>query len=183
MGPSPKRVLESYAWLTGGPPPLAANCGQLGYQQSRYSYETEAQLRGVAERFARRPKSRRTGYIWTSIYQKNNRTVYGGPPIGFPHFVPMLADLKKEKLSRCRHHRSSYRPDLPDAGLRSLRHTPASAGGHFVKNPDGSNFVGKVWPWALCVSQTLPQQSTRQWWGTLYETFCFPTAFPASGTI
>ena len=36
LGPSPKQVVETYAWLTGTPPlpPLWS----LGFQQSRYSY-------------------------------------------------------------------------------------------------------------------------------------------------
>src|SRR5580692_2107497 len=46
-GPDPKHVLEGYAWLTG-PPPLPP-LWTLGYQQSRYSYETEDQLREVAQ--------------------------------------------------------------------------------------------------------------------------------------
>src|SRR5580658_1674479 len=39
LGPTPKQVVETYAWLTGTPPlpPLWA----LGYQQSRYSYMTQ----------------------------------------------------------------------------------------------------------------------------------------------
>src|SRR5947209_14772011 len=45
-GPDPKQVLQSYAWLTG-PPPLPP-LWTLGYQQSRYSYGTEADLREVA---------------------------------------------------------------------------------------------------------------------------------------
>jgi len=45
-----------------------------------------------------------------------------------------------------------------------------AAGGHFVRNPDGSAFVGKVWP-GPSVFPDFTQQSTRQWWGTLYNTF------------
>jgi alpha-glucosidase len=47
-GPEPKRVVETYAWLIGRPPlpPLWA----LGFQQSRYSYGSEAELRQIASR-------------------------------------------------------------------------------------------------------------------------------------
>ena len=37
-GPTPKQVIESYAWLTGTPP--FAPLWSLGFQQSRYSYTT-----------------------------------------------------------------------------------------------------------------------------------------------
>ena len=44
------------------------------------------------------------------------------------------------------------------------------AGDHFVKNPDGSVFVGKVWP-GPAVFPDFTQAQTRQWWGALYKTF------------
>src|SRR5580704_4461766 len=48
-GPSPKQVVETYAWLTGTPPlpPLWA----FGFQQSRYSYMSQARVLEVAKRF------------------------------------------------------------------------------------------------------------------------------------
>jgi alpha-glucosidase len=47
-GPSPKQVVETYAWLTGTPPlpPLWA----FGFQQSRYSYMSQARVLEVANR-------------------------------------------------------------------------------------------------------------------------------------
>jgi len=66
----------------------------LGYQQSRYSYETESQLREVAERL--RADRIPADALYLDIdYQKNNRP-FTVSPERFPHFVPMLADLKKE---------------------------------------------------------------------------------------
>ena len=48
FGPTPKQVVETYAWLTGTPPlpPLWS----FGYQQSRYSYMTQARVLEVAAR-------------------------------------------------------------------------------------------------------------------------------------
>ena len=48
-GPTPKQVVEGYAYLTGTHPlpPLWT----LGFQQSRYSYTPESQIREVADRF------------------------------------------------------------------------------------------------------------------------------------
>jgi len=47
-GPAPRDVVQGYAWLTGNTPlpPLWS----LGFQQSRYSYATEGELRGIAAR-------------------------------------------------------------------------------------------------------------------------------------
>ena len=46
--PEPKAVVETWAWLVGTTPmpPMWA----LGYQQSRYSYYPEAEVRRIAER-------------------------------------------------------------------------------------------------------------------------------------
>jgi alpha-glucosidase len=48
-GPSPKQVVEDYAWLTGKPP--LPPMWTLGFQQSRYSYTPESRVLEVAERF------------------------------------------------------------------------------------------------------------------------------------
>ena len=47
-GPTPKQVVEGYAYLTGKPPlpPVWA----LGFQQSRYSYTPESKVREIAAR-------------------------------------------------------------------------------------------------------------------------------------
>jgi len=163
FGPEPKRVLESYAWLTG-PPPLPP-LWSLGYQQSRYSYETESQLREVAERL--RADRIPADALYLDIdYQKNNRP-FTVSPERFPHFVPMLADLKKEDFHVVGI-TDLHIADLPDDSY--VPYDTGAAGGHFVKNPDGSVFVGKVWP-GPSVFPDFTRQSTRQWWGTLYTSF------------
>ncbi|MGA8429685.1 MAG: TIM-barrel domain-containing protein [Candidatus Sulfotelmatobacter sp.] len=160
-GPEPKRVVENYARMTGLPPlpPLWA----LGYQQSRFSYENETELRQVAGKL--RADRIPADALYLDIdYQKDNQpfTVDAGK---FPNLVPMLADLKKEDF-----HVVSitdlHIADLPNAGYGP--YDTGSAGGHFVKNPDGSIFVGKVWP-GPSVFPDFTDQSTRQWWGTLYS--------------
>jgi alpha-glucosidase (family GH31 glycosyl hydrolase) len=41
---------------------------------------------------------------------------------------------------------------------------------YFVKNPDGSEYVGKVWP-GDSVFPDFTRAAARQWWGTLYSDF------------
>jgi alpha-glucosidase len=162
-GPEPKRVLQSYAWLTGLPPlpPLWT----LGYQQSRYSYETEAQLREVAERL--RSERIPADALYLDIdYQKNNRP-FTVDPEKFPNFTGMLADLKKEDFHVVAI-TDLHVADLPDAGYAP--YDTGIAGGHFVKNPDGSVFVGTVWP-GPSVFPDFTRHSTREWWGNLYKSF------------
>ena len=63
--------------------------------------------------------------------------------------------------------------DLHIADLPNAHYTPydsGMAGDHFVKNPDGSVYVGKVWP-GPSVFPDFTQQQARKWWGTLYRNF------------
>src|SRR6266849_5233754 len=69
-GPTPKQVVETYAWLTGtmSLPPLWS----LGFQQSRYSYTPQSRVLEVADRL-------RTDHIPADViyldidYQQQNR--------------------------------------------------------------------------------------------------------------
>jgi alpha-glucosidase len=44
------------------------------------------------------------------------------------------------------------------------------AGDHFLKRPDGSAYVGTVWP-GPCVFPDFTRSVTREWWGGLYRPF------------
>ncbi len=63
-GPTPKQVVETYAWLTGTPPlpPLWS----LGFQQSRYSYMTAGARAGSRRLACAAIASRPTPSISTS---------------------------------------------------------------------------------------------------------------------
>ncbi|HEY4661068.1 MAG TPA: TIM-barrel domain-containing protein [Terriglobales bacterium] len=162
-GPEPKQVLQNYVWLTG-PAPLPP-LWSLGYQQSRYSYMTEAELREIAAKF-RSERIPADGLYLDIDFQINNRP-FTFDPAKFPNFVQMLADLKKENF-----HVVTI-TDLHIAFLPNAGYAPFDtgvAGDHFVKNPDGSVFVGTVWP-GPSVFPDFTRQSTREWWGGLYKAF------------
>jgi alpha-glucosidase len=61
--------------------------------------------------------------------------------------------------------------DLHIAKLPGQNYFPydsGMAGDHFVKNPDGSVYTGRVWP-GPSVFPDFTRQQTRAWWGTLYR--------------
>jgi len=58
--------------------------------------------------------------------------------------------------------------DLPNAATKPF--DEGQPGNHFVKNPDGSTFVGMVWP-GKAVFPDFTQKASREWWGTLYKDF------------
>lgn len=162
-GPDAKTVLSTYAWLTG-PPPLPP-LWSLGYQQSRYSYETETELRRVAGRL--RSGKIPSDAIYLDIdYQQENRP-FTVDKTRFPHFTSMIADLKKDNFHVVAI-TDLHIARLPDAGYSP--YDTGTKGDHFVKGLDGSVFVGGVWP-GPAVFPDFTRQSSREWWGSLYRSF------------
>jgi len=162
-GHSPKQVVESYAWLTG-PTPIPP-LWSLGFQQSRYSYYPESRVREIADRL--RTDRIPSDAIYLDIdYQQNNRPFTVNQD-RFPTFKKMVKDLADQKL-----HVVAI-TDLHIANLPNASYGPYDsgvAGDHFVKNPDGSTYVARVWP-GLSVFPDFTRQQTRAWWGTLYKEF------------
>ena len=162
-GPDPKSVVESYAWLTG-PTPLPP-LWSLGYQQSRYSYYPESEVRRIASRL--RSERIPADVIWLDIdYQIKNRP-FTVDPERFPHFDQMIQDFKAEHLHTVVI-TDLHIADLPNAGYKP--YDEGAAGDHFVKNADGSIYVGQVWP-GKSVFPEFTRQASREWWGSLYADF------------
>jgi alpha-glucosidase len=162
-GPTPKQVVESYTDLTGKPPlpPLWA----LGFQQSRYSYYPESQAREIANRL--RADKIPSDVLYLDIdYQDRNRP-FTVDAKGFPNFPGFVSDLRKQHL-----HLVTI-TDLHIAHAVNQGYSPydtGHAGNHFVKSPDGSEFVGIVWP-GPAVFPDFTRAQTREWWGGLYHQF------------
>jgi alpha-glucosidase len=162
-GPTPKEVVEAYAWLTG-PTPLPP-LWSLGFQQSRYSYYPQSRVMQIAHtlRADRIPADA----IYLDIdYQDHNRP-FTVDKAKFPDFSGMIHQLAAD------HFHVVAITDLHIAKLPNAGYAPYDsgvAGDQFVKNPDGTTYVGTVWP-GPSVFPDFTQASTRQWWGTLYKDF------------
>jgi alpha-glucosidase len=162
-GPEPKQVVTEWAWLTGPTPlpPLWA----LGFQQSRYSYFPESQLREIAGRL--RKDHIPTDVLWLDIDYQHENWPFTVNTQAFPNFSGMVKDLAAQ------HFKLVVITDLHVARQPNVGYAPydsGTAGDHFVKNPDGSTYVGKVWP-GPSVFPDFTQAQTRQWWGSLYQGF------------
>ncbi len=162
-GPEPKKVVEEFAALTGRPPlpPLWT----LGYQQCRYSYYPEARVREVAKTF--RDKKIPADAIYLDIdYQDGNRP-FTVSASSFPTFGPMIRELRAEGF-----HTIAI-TDLHIAVAPRRGYAPYDSGTKldaFVKNPDGTVYVGKVWP-GDSVFPDFTLTRVRDWWGGLYKDF------------
>jgi alpha-glucosidase len=159
-GPSPKQVVQAYAWLTGTPPlpPLWS----LGFQQSRYSYMTQARVLEVANRL--RTDSIPADAIYLDIdYQDRNRP-FTVNRATFPDLPGMVSQLKAENF----HVVAITDPHIANVpGQNYFPYDSGMAGDNFVKNPDGSVYTGRVWP-GPSVFPDFTRGQTRAWWGPLY---------------
>ena len=162
-GPDPKQVLSNYAWLTG-PTPLPP-LWSLGFQQSRYTYAPESELLDVEHRL--RADHIPSDVLWLDIdFQKNNMP-FTIDPDRFPKFPEMVKNLAADKF------RLVVITDLHIADQPGVGYPPYDsgiAGDHFVKLPDGSRYVGTVWPGPSMFPE-FTQAKTREWWGSLYKDF------------
>jgi alpha-glucosidase len=162
-GPSPRQVLESYAWLTGKPPlpPLWV----LGFQQSRYSYIPQSKVLEIARRL--RADHIPADAIYLDIDFQDKRFPFTVDCKKFPDFPGMLAQLKAENF-----HVVTI-TDLHIADAPQQKYPPYDTGmaaDQFVKNPNGSVYVGDVWP-GPSVFPDFTRQQTRAWFGSLYRDF------------
>ena len=162
-GPTPKDVTTAYAWLTGPSPmpPLWA----LGFQQSRYSYMTAAEAKGVADRL-RAERIPADGLYLDIDYQDRNRPFTVNSRT-FPDLPGLARDLKAEGFHLV------VITDLHIADAPGQGYAPydsGAAGDHFVKMADGKIYVGVVWP-GPSVFPDFTRATTRAWWGGLYRQF------------
>ena len=160
-GPDPKRVVADFTDLTGRTPlpPLFS----LGYQQSRYSYYPEARVREIANELRERKIPADAIYLDID-YQEKNRP-FTVDRERFPHFEGMVNDLRKQGM------KVITITDLHIAHVPGAKtYEDGIKGDDFVKNPDGSVYIGKVWP-GDSVFPDFTRYTARDWWGTLYTDF------------
>jgi alpha-glucosidase len=162
-GPDAKHVLSTYMWLTG-PTPLPP-LWSLGFQQSRFSYYPESEVRAIADRL--RADKIPVDAIYLDIDFQDHHRPFSVDQIQFPHFSQMISDLKEQNLHVVAI-TDTHIADLPDANYAP--YDSGIAGNHFIKNPDNTVYVGKVWPGAS-VFPDFTRKRTRKWWGSLYAQF------------
>jgi alpha-glucosidase len=156
-GPSVRRVVEAYTFLTGRPalPPLWS----LGHQQCRWHDYTDAELRELAREY--RERRIPCDALWLDIGHMDGYRVFSFHPERFPEpartFETLRADgfrtvtiidpgVKREAGER-----------VFDAGVR---------GNHFCKTEAGALYEGRVWP-GRTVFPDFVRPETRAFWSDL----------------
>jgi alpha-glucosidase len=160
-GPSIGEVVRRYTDLTGKAP--FAPIWALGYQQSRWSYMSDAEVRAIAARY--RALDFPLDLIWLDIdYQDRNRP-FTVNRAAFPDMRKLNADMNGLGI------RLVAITDLHIAAAPGEDYAPydsGMAGRHFVRGADGKTFVAPVWP-GPSVFPDFTRAATRAWWGGLYK--------------
>ena len=160
-GPTLRDVVRRYTDLTGKPP-LPPDWA-LGYQQSRYSYMSADEVRQIAGTL--RQDKIPTDVIWLDIdYQDRNRP-FTVDTKAFPDLKGLTSELSAEGIKLV------TITDLHVADAPNEGYTPydtGTAANRFVHSPDGSIYVGKVWP-GPSVFPDFTDAKARSWWGTNYR--------------
>ncbi|OZU88192.1 alpha-glucosidase [Virgibacillus indicus] len=154
-GPEPKAVLEQYTDLTGRmpiPPKWA-----LGYHQSRYSYETEAEVRELARNFVNRDIP--VDVIHLDIHYMNGYRVFTFDKERFPNPEKLIADLKEMGIRIV---------PIVDPGVKKdPEYTIYQEGvnqDQFCKYIEGETYFGEVWP-GTSAFPDFTDEKVRKWWG------------------
>lgn len=135
----------------------------LGFQQCRYSYAPEAQVREVALGF--RERDIPCDVIWMDIDYMDGYRVFTFDPKGFPD---------PRGLNRFLHEHGYHAIWMIDPGVKNEPGYSVFDSGEkskvWVKTRDGADFVGKVWP-GDCKFPDYTRPDVRRWWAGLYKDF------------
>ncbi len=155
LGPQVSDVVGRYTELTGRiplPPRWA-----LGYQQSRYSYQSRARVEEIARTFRRRKIP--CDVLYLDIHHMNGYRVFTFGKT-FPKPKQMTAKLARQGFKVVAIVDPGVKND-PKFGV--LKRGVASNA--FVKAADGKkDYVGKVWPGESRFPDFL-NAAARRWWG------------------
>ena len=136
-GDTPKEIISSYSGLVGHP--YMPRLKMLGNQQSRWSYENEAQVRAVHEGYINNKLP--LDYIHLDIHYLDGYRCLTVDQNRFPDLKKLSDDLKKDKIELVA---------INDAGIKVDEQYPIyqylAENNAVIKNADGSTYIGVVWP-------------------------------------
>ncbi|KAI1748847.1 glycoside hydrolase family 31 protein [Xylaria castorea] len=167
-GPTQDQATKSYQKSAIGLPAMQ-QYWTFGYHQCRWGYQNWSVVQGVVDNFAKHEIPLET--IWNDIdYMKAYRD-FENDPDRYPY------DKGLEFLEELHEKDQHYIPIIdagiyvPIPGNQSDEYPSFDRGlqqNAFVSNPDGSLYVGQVWPgyctWADWIGALFGGAMTNQWW-------------------
>ncbi|WP_374579942.1 TIM-barrel domain-containing protein [Pseudoduganella sp.] len=159
-GPAPKDVLQQYARLTGTaplPPQWA-----LGFQQSKWSYKSDAEVRAIAQRL--RGERLPADVVYMDIDYQDRSRPFTVNRKAFPDLRQLASDLRAQGL-RLVLITDPHIANAPGQGYAA--YDSGAVQDLFLKLPGGEYYSGDVWPGAS-VFPDFSRAKARSWWGELY---------------
>ena len=157
--PHPKEILQRFTELVGtmSLPPLWS----LGFQQSRYGYTDERWVRFVAENF--RFRNIPCDALYLDILAMDEARTFTWDKQNFPDIKKLTSDLAAQGFKTIA---------ITDHAIKKEEGYFAYDTGMeqdvFLKNPDSSLYVGRMWP-GTSVFPDFTKEQTRRWWGDNYK--------------
>lgn len=154
-GPTVKRVLAGYTYLTGTTP--LPQLWALGYQQSRHSYDSWQRVQEVAATF--REKQIPCDVLHLDIEYMDGYRVFAWNQDRFADFSAGVTKLQKMGFKVV---------TIIDPGVKKEKgyfvYDEGLANGYYLKDKDGIPYVNRVWP-GEAVYPDFSDAKVRQWWG------------------
>lgn len=154
-------IIKEYFNLTGKPyiPPKWA----FGFQQSKWSYFSEEEVRNVAKKF--RETDIPCDVIYTDIDYMDSYKVFTINKEKFPNYEGMVKDLKDIGIKII---------PIIDPGVKIEKgyemYEEGKEKGFFCVDEKGNDFVAAVWPGPTHFPNFLNSE-VRRWWGKKYKLF------------
>ncbi|KAI1349178.1 glycoside hydrolase family 31 protein [Xylaria sp. FL0043] len=182
-GPTQDEVTKSYQKSAIGLPAMH-QYWTFGYHQCRWGYQNWSVVQDVIDNFAKNEIPLET--IWNDIdYMKTYRD-FENDPERYPY------DVGEKFISTLHENNQHYIPIIdagiyvPIPGNQSDEYLPFERGleqGVFISNPDGSLYIGQVWPgyctWADWIGALFAGTKTNEWW--ISEVTEYHTKIPFDG--
>ncbi|MEG1481315.1 glycoside hydrolase family 31 protein [Clostridium sp.] len=161
LGDNIKEVNKEYSNLTGKMemPPLWS----LGYQQNRFSYFTQEEVREIVKTFEEKQIPLDVMYLDID-YMDGFRVMTFKTP-HFDNATKLIKDLKDKGIRTITILDPGVKVD-DDYGI----YNRGKDGGHFTKKLDGEIFVGAVWPGDSAFPD-FSNEKCREWWKTELKEF------------
>ena len=160
-GASVADVIRNYTSLTGHAqlPPIWS----FGYQQCRWSYYPDKELLTIAKTF--RDKQIPIDVLYLDIHYMDNYKVFTFSPENYPKPAETIAELKKMGFKVV---------VIIDPGLKVepgyFAYEEGVKNRYFVKYPNGTDFIGSVWP-GRSNFPDFTNGKVREWWGGMFRTY------------
>lgn len=154
-GPTLRDVIMQYTQLTGRtplPPKWA-----LGYHQSRYSYESEAEVRALVQQF--QEKDIPLSAVHLDIHYMKEYRVFTFDRDRFPQPSKLMEDLREAGIRTV---------TIVDPGVKADAEYEIYREGvehnYFCKYIEGDIYFGEVWP-GKSAFPDFSEMKVRKWWG------------------